>query len=237
MRGIPVAIAGRPATIGAAMAILWLHAVAPLFRPAPKVNLELRRRVKNNLERWATWPAEGTPVLWTDRPAGAGVRDTDCIVYFVPTYREGVIVGRTRREPKLAAHHYAVLQQLNLGDPTHLSATIADPPAMSEVWAGDLIQWIRESRAANPVWTEVELEQVSYALAIAALHEAMHNKVESVKEPEWDLHRNGGGDAALPLARRVVAKRPPPGIENRRLLGLYLGSRRRQYIHQAGPGV
>ena len=131
------------------MAILWLHAIAPLFRPAPKVNVELRQRVRRNLERWATWPAEGSPVLWTDRPAGAGVRDTDCIVYFVPTYREGIIVGRTRRDPQFAGLHYAMLQQLSLGDPTHLSATIADPPAMSEVWAGDIIRWIREAKAGS----------------------------------------------------------------------------------------
>jgi hypothetical protein len=217
------------------MAILWLYAVAPLFRPAPKVNAELRLRVKRNLERWATWPAEGSAVLWTDRPAGAGIRDTDCIVYFVPTYREGVIVGRTRRDPQLAGLHYAMLQQLNLGDPTHLSATIPDPPAMSEVWAGDIIRWIRESKAASAIWSELELERVSYALAIACYHEAMHNKVEPAKGDDWDLHDNGGGDAALPLARRAVEKKLPPNIENRRLLGTFLGSRRRQYVHQSGP--
>jgi hypothetical protein len=64
-----------------------------------------------------------------------------------------------------------------------------------------------------------------------ALHEAMHNKVESLKEDTWDLHRHGGGDAAQPLARRAVDKRIPPNTENRKLLGLYLGSRRRQYLH------
>ena len=217
------------------MAVLWLHSTTALFSPAPKVNLELKRRIKGNLERWASWPADSSPVLWTDRPAGAGIRDTDCVVYFVPTYREGVIVGRTRREPKFAGYHYALLQQLSLGDPAHLSATIADPPAMSEVWASDMMRWIRESRAANPIWTETELAQVSYALAIAAIHEAMHNKVESVKEDDWELHRHGGGNAALPLARRSLEKRPPPSVENRRLLGLYFGSRRRQYVHQAGP--
>jgi hypothetical protein len=215
------------------MAILWLHAIAPLFRPAPKVNVELRQRVRRNLERWATWPAEGSPVLWTDRPAGAGVRDTDCIVYFVPTYREGIIVGRTRRDPQFAGLHYAMLQQLSLGDPTHLSATIADPPAMSEVWAGDIIRWIREAKAGSVIWTEAELEQVTYALAVAALHEAMHNKVEPAKGDDWDLHDQGGGDAALALARRTVEKKRPPNAVNLRLLGTYLGSRRRQYIHQS----
>jgi hypothetical protein len=201
------------------MAILWLHAIAPLFRPAPKVNVELRQRVRRNLERWATWPAEGSPVLWTDRPAGAGVRDTDCIVYFVPTYREGIIVGRTRRDPQFAGLHYAMLQQLSLGDPTHLSATIADPPAMSEVWAGDIIRWIREAKAGSVIWTEAELEQVTYALAVAALHEAMHNKVEPAKGDDWDLHDQGGGDAALALARRTVEKKRPPHAVNLRLLG------------------
>src|SRR5215468_5424455 len=142
-----------PSACCRAMAVLWLHATAALFAPAPKINLELKRRVRGNLERWASWPAEGSPVLWTDRPAGAGVRETDCVVYFVPTYREGVIVGRTRRDPKFSAHHYALLQQLSLGDPAHLSATIADPPAMSEVWVMDMMRWVRESRAANPIWT------------------------------------------------------------------------------------
>jgi hypothetical protein len=217
------------------MAVLWLHATTALFTPAPKVSLELKRRIKGNLERWASWPADGSPVLWTDRPAGAGIRDTDCVVYFVPTYREGIIVGRTRRDAKFAGHHYALLQQLNLGNPVHLSATIADPPAMSEVWVSDMIRWIRESKAASPIWTTAELEQVSYALAVAAFHEAMHNKVESVKEQDWDLHRHGGGDAAMPLAHRSVEARSPPNTENRRLVGLYLGSRRRQYVHQAGP--
>jgi len=212
------------------MAVLWLHATAPLFRPAPKLNVELRRRIQANLSRWATWPAETSTVLWTDRPGGAGVRDTDCIVYFVPTYREGLIVTRTRRDPQYAGLHYALLQQLSLGDPIHLSATIADPPAMSEVWAGDIIRWVREDRATKVIWTDVELEQVAYALAIAALHEAMHNKVESVKDDDWDLHRHGGGEAATALARRSMEKRVPPNAENRRLLGLYLGSRRRQYV-------
>ena len=212
------------------MAVLWLHATAPLFRPAPKLNTELRRRVQANLSRWATWPSEGSPVLWTDRPGNAGVRDTDCIVYFVPTYREGLIVNRTRREPKYAGLHYALLQQLSLGDPTHLSATIADPPALSEVWAGDILRWIRESKTNSVIWTEAEMDQVCYALAVAAMHEAMHNKVEPVKGDDWDLHRHGGGEAASPLSRRSVEKRISPNSENRRLLGLYLGSRRRQFV-------
>jgi len=71
----------------------------------------------------------------------------------------------------------------------------------------------RIARRHNPIWTETELAQVSYALAIAAIHEAMHNKVESVKEDDWELHRHGGGNAAMPLARRSLEKRPPPSVE------------------------
>jgi hypothetical protein len=211
------------------MAVLWLHAIAPLFQ-APKLNLELRRRVHANLSRWASWPAEGSPVAWTDRPAGAGIRDTDCVVYFVPTYGEGVIVARARRDPQYSGLHYALLQRLSLGDPAHLGATIADPPAMSEIWVGDIIRWVREARALHPVWTDAELEQVSHALAITAYHEAMHNKVESVQKGDWDLHAHGGGGAAWPLPRKSVERRMPPNTENRRLLGLYLGSRLRQYV-------
>jgi hypothetical protein len=36
---------------------------------------------------------------------------------------------------------------------------------------------------------------------------------------------------ALPLARRTVERRPPPNVTNRRLLELFFGSRRRQYLH------
>ena len=42
--------------------------------------------------------------------------------------------------------------------------------------------------------------------AIAALHEAMHNKVESVKEDDWELHRHGGGDA-VGLRQQAQANR------------------------------
>jgi hypothetical protein len=61
----------------------------------------------------------------------------------------------------------------------------------------------------------------------------MHNKVEPAKGDDWDLHDQGGGDAALALARRTVEKKRPPNAVNLRLLGTYLGSRRRQYIHQS----
>ena len=213
------------------MAVLWLHATSPLFRPAPKINLELKQRVQRNLMRWACWTAEGSAVRWTDRPQGAGVRDTDCMIYFVPSYHEGLVVGRTRREPKFASLHYVFLQQLSLGDPAHLGATIADAPAVSEIWASDIIRWIREERAVNPIWSEKELEKVAYALAATALHEAMHNKIESARDPDWDLHEQGGGDMAAPLARRTVERHPPPNVTNRHFLELYFGSRRRQYLH------
>src|SRR4030095_3664238 len=85
----PAASAPIPSAFCTAMAVLWLHAITALFAPAPKVNVEWKRRVKANLERWASWPAEGSPVLWTDRPAGAGIRDTDCVVYFLSAYPEG----------------------------------------------------------------------------------------------------------------------------------------------------
>jgi len=213
------------------MAVLWLHSTSPLFRQAPKVNLELRQKVQRNLARWAAWNAEGSPVRWADRPQSAGIRDTDCVVYFVPSYHDGIVVGRTRREPKFAALHYVFLQQLSLGDPTHLGATIGDPPAMSEVWVSDVIRWVRDTRAANLIWTEKEMDSVAYALAAVALHEAMHNKIEAARDLDWDLHRQGGGDLAMPLSRLAVERRVPANLENRRLLELYFGSRRRQYLH------
>lgn len=219
------------------MAVLWLHSLGPLYPPSASVGARLRYEILRNLTSWATWNAEGSAVQWTDRPLSAGIYDTDCVVYFVPNYRDGLAVVRTRREINLAGLHLVLLGQASLGDPVHLGTTILDPPALSEVWTMDLLRWSRDAPLGNTIWSESDIRQAGYALAASALHEVMHNKIESLREDEWELHQDGGGGMAAPLSRLAMKARARPTAENQHLLRLYFGSRRAQYIHRPPPAL
>jgi hypothetical protein len=74
--------------------------------------------------------------------------------------------------------------------------------AYSEVWADQLI-----INFSIDLKDKVGLKNLGRLIAIASLHEAMHNKVESLRQidqPDFDLHTMGGGGIATAGASIVT---------------------------------
>jgi len=74
--------------------------------------------------------------------------------------------------------------------------------AYSEVWADDLV-----TKFGLNLNESTGLINLGRLIAITALHEAMHNKVEpfkQIKSPKFNLHKNGGGGVAEPGASIIM---------------------------------
>ena len=202
------------------MPILWLAALSRLGATSDTI-FDLRRKIKDNIAAAADWDP-GSPVL----------------AKYNPSVQGNVRVAWTATIPFKDIPATDVLVYLvDETDSRLKSAAPQDAKGFTEnSWSEVFIDRINKEFALNLFSpTLAKIDRAAALLGAAALHEAMHNKIDQAKPAGFDLHRSGGfGVASKDINNAVTTKNLMSGnpefsinitAENRRLLRQYLGSK------------
>lgn len=193
------------------MATLWLTCRRPFHRADLNTNAVMREKIKEHIVDWTGWDGRPHDVQWKLRIHEQPVTREDAVVYFVWTYRDGLIsssISRQLRGPgmpdaarqRLADDHATMLANNNTPH-SHWGLTEvagrASDPTISEVWMLPHLHTVFQLRLSGR-WSAGGIDRVARLFAATALHEVGHNKVEPAMQASnrrWDLHnaRDGGG--------------------------------------------
>jgi len=226
------------------MAVLWLKQMTPSLssmttNPTPeqrRLDGQFRDQILALLQGWATWPLgrDRYRVSWVNNLVQQAPTAHDCVVYFVHNYTRGVIQATlTTSQATVMQNQLAIARNPSNFREVGLTAAGGSQAHASEVYLGKCLSALRQLRRDNPVFTPRELREYPLLLAMAALHEAMHNKVEPEMPPNWSQHNQGGGGVAgsMIFAPGGQLLGPPgPTQANQTFLQQHFASRHPQYI-------
>lgn len=246
------------ATINRHALHVWLQAVDQLSSSCNDANLiaqGIRSRLQSLFTLVARRP--GPPahiqVLWTTNIASETVGSRDIVIYFVNCYASGSgtrrrrgntsVVERYLREREaatsgsLSQQYQALRQQFfsPLSTPSEAGLCIPDTDGTTASNSTSVCEvYIDVMTQANPVpagaanRAQLLQNNLGFAIAGMAFHEAMHNKIDPFQGSGWNLHTSGGGG----LAQGTLSGGQTHTQQNINLMAQRVNRVRRQYILQ-----
>jgi hypothetical protein len=195
----------------------------------------IRDNLLATLAGWANWQGDGKHnVAWVNNLPQQHVQPEDCVVYFVRSFSDGVVQSvvnqlPTARRATLAPTIAAAQNPSNL---TLLGLTVPDSQqgSVSEVYMSKCLTALFPLHSRNPGFTSALAAQYVLLLAVTALHEVMHNKVEPQMGANWNLHTQGGGGIAPGIQVRGGQVTSLPLPTNLNLLAANFNSAHPQFI-------
>lgn len=244
------------ATINTHALHVWLQAVDALSSNCNDANL-IAQGIQSRLQSLFTLVTQrpGPPaqiqVLWTTNISGETVGNRDIVIYFVNCYRPGStrrrgntsVVERYLREREAAtsgslSQQYRALRQQffsPLSSPSEAGLCIPDTDGTTASNSTSVCEvYIDVMTHANPVpagaanRAQLLQNNLGFAMAGMAFHEAMHNKIDPFQGGSWNLHTSGGGG----LAQGTLSGGQTHTQQNINLMAQRVNRVRRQYILQ-----
>jgi hypothetical protein len=246
------------ATINTHALHVWLQAVDQLSSNCNDASLiaqGIQSRLQSlfTLVAGRPGPPAQIQVLWTTNIASETVGSRDIVIYFVNCYAPGSgtirrrgntsVVERYLHEREaatsgsLSQQYHALRQQFfsPLSSPSEAGLCVPDTDGTTASNSTSVCEvYIDVMTQANPVpagaanRAQLLQNNLGFAIAGMAFHEAMHNKIDPFQGSGWNLHTSGGGG----LAQGTLSGGQTHTQQNINLMGQHVNRVRRQYILQ-----